>query len=175
MDVKEFDLVSCENEIVSFNKTVIVELDICDISNSTTIESEDWGILEDAFVSTYNGLAMEYCDPYFRTLDTASIIQQGSFTPDGHLTVEIQVTGNAVVATQKRPTCTTFRHWKLRRVVGICGSKTTTSQLDNCSRWRPVFFQATQLPTVLHQRQNSLMPTIIKHLCCLAVCRVWSR
>jgi hypothetical protein len=36
---------------------------------------------------------MEYCDPYFRTLEISSIIQQGSFTPDGHLPVEIQVTG----------------------------------------------------------------------------------
>jgi hypothetical protein len=50
-------------------------------------------ILEDAFVSTYNGLALKYCDPYFRILETASIIKQGSFTPDGHLPVEIQVTG----------------------------------------------------------------------------------
>jgi hypothetical protein len=87
VEVNELDPVSCNNKIVSFNKTVIVELEICDIFNSTIIESEDFGILEDAFVSTYNGLAMEYCDPYFRTLETASIIQQGSFTPAGHLPV----------------------------------------------------------------------------------------
>jgi hypothetical protein len=93
VEVNELDPVSCYNGIVSFNKMVIVELEICDIFNSTIIESEDFGILEDAFVSTHNGLAMEYCDPYFRTLQTAWIIQQGSFTPAGHLPVEIQVTG----------------------------------------------------------------------------------
>jgi hypothetical protein len=93
-EVNELDPVMChDEETISFTKMVIVELDLCEILNSTTIESDDLGILEAAFVSAYNGLSLEYCDPYFRTLETASILKQGVFTPDGHLPVEIQVTG----------------------------------------------------------------------------------
>ena len=81
----------CHGETVSLTKKVIVELDICDIFNSNTIESGDLGILEAAFVSAYNGLSLEYRDPYFWTLETALILKQGVFTPNGHLPVKIQV------------------------------------------------------------------------------------
>jgi hypothetical protein len=64
---------SCSKDTVSFFKTVIVELATCEAG----LIDNDISLLEDAFVSTYNGLAMEYCDPYFRTLETAKIIEQG--------------------------------------------------------------------------------------------------
>jgi hypothetical protein len=88
-DAQELEHASCSNDTVSFSKTVIVELATCEAG----LIDDDISILEDAFVSTYNGLAMEYCDPYFRTLETAKIIEQGELTSDGNLPVKVQVTG----------------------------------------------------------------------------------
>ena len=88
-DAQELEPASCSNDTVSFFKTVIIELTTCEAG---LIDGEV-PILEEAFVSTYNGLAMEYCDPYFRTLETAAIIEQGELTSDGSLPVKVEVTG----------------------------------------------------------------------------------
>jgi hypothetical protein len=88
-NLTELKPVLCSADITPFSKTVIVELEVCDeIAIKTDIDA-----LEAAFVSSYNRLAMEYCDPYFRTLETAKIVDQGRLTPEGNLPVEIEVTG----------------------------------------------------------------------------------
>ena len=69
---------------------ISVELEVCDEG----LIDDDVKLLEDAFVSTYNGMTFDYCDaPYFRTLDTAEVLEQGKLTADGYLPVEIEVKG----------------------------------------------------------------------------------
>ena len=92
--VEELDSTSCSNDVVPFTKTVIVELASILCDDQKTLD-DDLPLLEKAFVSAYNGLSLEYCDPFLRTLETAKIIKQGDVqtTIDGNTPVEVQVTG----------------------------------------------------------------------------------
>jgi hypothetical protein len=73
---------------VSFSETLIVALEICE----TAAIDQDIALIEESFVSTYKALVMEYCDPDFRFLETARVIEQGAFSP-GILPVDLEVTG----------------------------------------------------------------------------------
>jgi hypothetical protein len=87
--VDELDPLLCSGDIVSFSETLIVELEICETADI----DQDIAFLEESFVSTYNALVMEYCDPDFRFLETALVVEQGAPTPAGNLPVEFEVTG----------------------------------------------------------------------------------
>ncbi len=91
-DVSEVDVLDpllCSGEIVSFSETLIVELEICE----TAAIDQDIAFIEESFVSTYNALAMEYCDPDFRFLEMARVVEQGALTPAGNLPVKFEVRG----------------------------------------------------------------------------------
>jgi hypothetical protein len=88
-EVDGLDPLLCSGDIVSFSETLIVELEICDMA----VIDQDIGFIEESFVSTYNALVKEYCDPYFRFLETARVVEQGALTPAGNLPVELEVTG----------------------------------------------------------------------------------
>jgi hypothetical protein len=102
--VAELDPLLCCGNIVSFSKTLIVELEIFEAAAF----DQDIAFIEESFVSTYNALAMEYCDPDFRFLETARVVEQGALTPAGNFPVRLEVTGNAVGAIPTKPASTTF-------------------------------------------------------------------
>ena len=79
----------CNSDIVIFTDIVVVEFQLCD-SNNTTPDPDTISELQDLFSATYNNLAMQYCDPYFRSLQSVVESRRGQLTPDGNLPIEFE-------------------------------------------------------------------------------------
>ena len=50
--------------------------------------------LEEAYVTTYNSLTRDYCDPFARTLESATIVTFGEVNSLGNIPVEIRLEGS---------------------------------------------------------------------------------
>jgi hypothetical protein len=92
---QEVDPISCPSEILEFSKVVIVELvqKTCLLGLNFTGDDAQLRLIQESFVATYNRLALDYCDPLFRTLGDAKIVRFGVNTTDGNLPLEIRVSG----------------------------------------------------------------------------------
>jgi hypothetical protein len=98
-DFREIDLRSCPSNTVEFSLVVRMEftqLPCVDGLNFAGSEPQLHSI-ENAFVSSYNRLALSYCDPIYRVMQGTKIICFGENTDEGNLPLEIRVNGTCRV------------------------------------------------------------------------------
>ena len=75
---------------MEFQTRVIVELEVC---SEQSIRDDEQALAE-AFVRSYNQLALQYCDlQFFRSLEKATVVEQGPHTADGLLPVVFNLEG----------------------------------------------------------------------------------
>jgi hypothetical protein len=83
--------VPCGSEAIPFTYRVIVDFLLTDES-CTSLSDPDKSRVGDAYVGSFNDLASNFCDPFFRQVESAVIIQEGEVS-NGTLGVEIEVNG----------------------------------------------------------------------------------
>ena len=91
--VLEIDEYACDGEVIQFSTVVIVEFGV-DCLGGLTFEDPQITQLQQAYVSTYNSLSQEYCDPYARTVSEARVVRIGANTTTGNTPVEMHIIGN---------------------------------------------------------------------------------
>ncbi|KAL3943190.1 MAG: hypothetical protein SGARI_000027 [Bacillariaceae sp.] len=91
VSVYELDPTFCPNDVTPFTTNVLLEVEVCPEGTF----AGDLLLIQDAFVTTYNSLSMLYCDPNFRVLQSATVIDQEQVTKGGRdvLRLELTVTG----------------------------------------------------------------------------------
>jgi hypothetical protein len=140
---EELDPVMCSNEVVSFSKTAVVELEICD---QLGMIDDDLDALEDAFVSL------------FRTLETTTVNRQGNFTLKGNLPLRLRSLANAWVATQKRSAYTVYQPSQYPPI--DCWPRILIIFADGWP-WIPAIAPLTHWQTVHLPRMSSLKLTML--------------
>jgi hypothetical protein len=96
VDVDEVDPTVCDSQLVDFTQVVLVALHV-----NATAACEGGILLEDdilsleiGFLKAYNGLQATFCDPHFRTLESASVLRIGNNQNDDTTrSIEIRVSG----------------------------------------------------------------------------------
>ena len=82
----------CESIIVEFTETVVVDLKVS-CEDAPTLNETEKTALADEFVSTYNSLNADYCDPYFRRLTNAEVSEVGSLRDGDSLPIKLFLSG----------------------------------------------------------------------------------
>jgi hypothetical protein len=87
LGIREVDLLDCSGSIEDFTKTVVVDLVFLCLDD---LPAEDPRLqaIANAFVSTYNRVVSNYCDPLFRMLTDTEVISTGEVTEESKLTLE---------------------------------------------------------------------------------------
>lgn len=69
-DIIEVEPVECSSTLNTFNSTVQVTL------NATALNSTALAAVADEFRASYNTLSQRFCDPFFRTVSSASVVME---------------------------------------------------------------------------------------------------
>jgi hypothetical protein len=94
LGIQEVDSLDCSGSIEDLTKTVVVDLVFLCL-NGLPIDDPRLQAIANAFVSTYNRVISNYCDPYFRMLTDAEVISTGEVTEESKLTLAIKTTGTS--------------------------------------------------------------------------------
>jgi hypothetical protein len=89
---QEIEEYICYGEVLEFSTVVIVEFEV-DCIEGLTFNDPQITELEQTYVSTYNSLSQEYCDPYSQTVSDAKVFRIGENTTAGNTPVEMHITG----------------------------------------------------------------------------------